>query len=148
MNPPIPNPSTRRLGWRQPLLILAWSLLCLTTSRIHADTHTWDGGGTSANWRDRFNWQGDTAPVAGDALVFPDGAARLKTTNDFAAGTRFGEIRFSVTNYEAHGNAILLDGDLRVDTAAINLEFYPDLTLNASLSFLVYADGFTTLYGD
>ena len=35
---------------------------------------------------DPANW-GGTAPVAGDALTFPSGAANLTNTNDFPAGT-------------------------------------------------------------
>ena len=37
---------------------------------------TWTGGGGDNNWTTAANW-GGTAPVAGDDLVFPAGAARL-----------------------------------------------------------------------
>ena len=40
-----------------------------------AATATWTGGGADNNWTNALNW-GGTAPVAGDDLVFPVGAAR------------------------------------------------------------------------
>ena len=56
-----------------------------------AATATWTGGGADNNWTNALNWAG-TAPVAGDDLVFPVGAARLSNTNDFAAATSFNSI--------------------------------------------------------
>ena len=58
------------------------------------------------------NW-GGTAPVAGDDLVFPAGAARLSNTNDFGDGTAFNSITISGTGYTLAGNRIALGaGDL------------------------------------
>ncbi len=43
---------------------------------VAATLRTWTGLGADANWTTALNW-GGTAPVAGDDLVFPAGAARL-----------------------------------------------------------------------
>ncbi|MBN2508249.1 MAG: autotransporter-associated beta strand repeat-containing protein [Verrucomicrobia bacterium] len=56
----------------------------LLSSPAPAAIRTWDcGAGAPGNWSDRRNWQGDIAPVDGDTLVFPAGAACLETFNDF-----------------------------------------------------------------
>ena len=49
---------------------------------VAADTATWDGGGINDNWSTPQNWIGDTLPVEGCALVFPDDAARRTNLND------------------------------------------------------------------
>jgi fibronectin-binding autotransporter adhesin len=72
-----------------------------------AATATWTGGGGDNNWTNPANW-GGTAPVAGDDLVFPGGAARLNNTNDFAAGTSFNSITLSGTGYTLSGNSVAL----------------------------------------
>ena len=44
-------------------------------------THTWDGGSTVNNLgTTKENWVGDIAPLAGDDLVFPAGAADWRTS--------------------------------------------------------------------
>lgn len=51
---------------------------------------------------------GDVAPLAGDDLVFPAGAARLSHSNNFAGGTVFHSILFTGTNYIVAGNSLTL----------------------------------------
>jgi regulation of enolase protein 1 (concanavalin A-like superfamily) len=64
------------------------------------ETYTWDGGSTvNSNWSTAENWGDDLAPLAGDNLVFPDGAARLQNVNDYPAGTAFGSVIISGTGY-------------------------------------------------
>ena len=58
-------------------------------------TCQWDGGGWDNNWSTPANWNGDRAPSPGDILVFPDGAARTESVNDYPPGTQFGEIRIA-----------------------------------------------------
>jgi pimeloyl-ACP methyl ester carboxylesterase len=65
-------------------------------------THTWDGGGGDNKWSTAANWVGDVAPMAGDNLVFPEGAARLENMNDFPATTVFGSITVSGSGYRLH----------------------------------------------
>ena len=74
---------------------------------VAAAVRTWTGLGANANWSTAANW-GGTAPVAGDDLVFPAGAARLANTNNLAAGTTFGSITISGTGYTLGGNALAL----------------------------------------
>ncbi|MFL5240612.1 MAG: PKD domain-containing protein [Gemmataceae bacterium] len=71
--------------------------------RTLLSTVTWDGGGGTSNWSDRFNWQGDIAPVAGDDLVFPAGAAQLSNSNNFASGTSFHSLTFRGSGYTISG---------------------------------------------
>lgn len=86
---------------RVPILI-ALFLLALPSL---ASTRTWTGT-TSNLWSVAANW-GGTAPVAGDDLVFPAGAANLATSNDFAAGTSFNSLTFSgAASYSIAGNAL------------------------------------------
>ena len=78
-------------------------------------TRTWTGAGTDNNWTTPANW-GGTAPLPGDDLVFPAGAARLSNTNDFPAATSFTSITISGTGYTLSGNSVALgatgiDGD-------------------------------------
>ena len=74
---------------------------------VAAASRTWTGGGADNNWTTAANW-GGTAPVAGDDLVFPNGAARLSNTNNFAAGTSFRSITISGTGYTLSGNSVAL----------------------------------------
>jgi hypothetical protein len=60
---------------------------------------TWDGGGADNLWTTKENWVGDVAPKAGDKLVFPAGATKLNSVNDYPAGTAFGSITVSGSGY-------------------------------------------------
>jgi len=80
----------------------------VTLTRIAA--RIWDGGGANDNWSTAANWAGGVAPTAGDALVFPAGASRLTSVNDFTSGTAFGSILISGSNYSVSGNAIAMNG--------------------------------------
>lgn len=93
------SPTPRRLA----LFCLG---ILLSTLPLSAATRTWTG--TSSNlWSVAANW-GGTAPVAGDDLVFPAGAANQSTMNDFAAGTSFNSIAITGGSYTLAGNAITL----------------------------------------
>ncbi len=72
-----------------------------------AAVRTWTGLGADANWTTAANW-GGTAPVAGDDLVFPAGAARLSSNNNIAPGTTFRSITISGTGYTLAGNAVVI----------------------------------------
>jgi hypothetical protein len=62
----------------------------------------WDGGGADSLWTTAANWVGDAAPLPGDTLVFPSGAMRLESINDFPAGTQFASISVLGTGYLFH----------------------------------------------
>ncbi len=65
------------------------------------DTLTWTGS-ASGLWSVGANWVGGVAPQPGDSLVFPVVNIRKQATNDFAADTVFGLIRYE-TNYTLAG---------------------------------------------
>src|SRR5688500_15285967 len=52
---------------------------------------TWDGGGADSLWQTGLNWIDNTAPAAGDRLIFT-GTTRTTTTNNFPVGTLFNGI--------------------------------------------------------
>ncbi|HXF09889.1 MAG TPA: hypothetical protein VN625_03830, partial [Desulfuromonadaceae bacterium] len=75
---------------------------------------TWDGGGApDGNWSNGLNWDNDTAPVAGDFLVFA-GNVQTLTTNDFASDTIFRNVAFDSTAdaFTLSGNEVLLTNGL------------------------------------
>jgi len=90
----------------------------------------WDGapdlGGTSVNgnWSTATNWVEDSAPVAGDHLVFPTGVTANQTSvNDYAAETAFGWIQVLGSNYSLGGNAVTLAGGINNSGANNQLGF-------------------------
>lgn len=120
-------------------LLLAASLPCLAISP--PTTKTWTGAGTDFNWSTAANWSPAGAPVAGNALVFPDSAARKIINNDTAAGTTYRSISITgpASGYEILGNAIALSSGITADNntgfAANRIEFA--ITLTASQTFTV-----------
>jgi len=77
-------------------------------SPAQAGNDTWNGNGTpDGNWSNAANW--DTAPAAGDFLNFDTGN-QTASTNDFAAGTIFGNLGFnpSAGAFTLSGNGIIL----------------------------------------
>jgi hypothetical protein len=73
------------------------------TITVSTTTRTWGGGSTANNlWKTKENWVGNVAPIAGDNLVFPSGAAQLESVNDYPAGTVFGSITVSGSGYRFH----------------------------------------------
>lgn len=122
----------------RPLLFagLAGGALLAWNPSAQAATRTWSGAGGDANWSTAANW-GGTAPVAGDDLVFPGGAARLTNNNDLAASTSFNTISFTGASggYVLGGNAIqLVAGITASNTTGSNSVALP-ITLGASQAF-------------
>ena len=80
----------------------------LWAAHVAAETRTWTGAAGN-NWTIASNWKEGGAPVAGDDLVFPAGAANQQTTNnDFPANTSFNSIAFTGGSYHLNGNAITI----------------------------------------
>ena len=105
--------SRRRRGvQRRGRRSLGWDLERLE-SRVVLSTSTWTGANaaTDVNWSDAANWQGDTAPVAGNDLVFPTGVTgtALTNTNDTAANTSYNSLTIQNSGYTISGNAVDLD---------------------------------------
>lgn len=109
---------------------------------------TWDGGGSQLRfWKNSLNWDNNTPPAQGDALVFPESApidSRRKNTNDLASGTILDRIALTLTNatWQLDGNGVGLLSGLSaqssipglpgVFTTTLGLEF---LQLQADESF-------------
>ena len=66
----------------------------VTLTALTGTPRRWDAGGTgtSLNWTNPINWEGDEAPRAGDDLIFPAGVAGV-TINNYAASTIFSSVR-------------------------------------------------------
>jgi Ca2+-binding RTX toxin-like protein len=97
--------------------------------RILFATATWDGD-TDGNWTTATNWVTDTAPQAGDDLVFAAGAANLSTTNNFTAGTAFASITLN-GGYTLAGNTVNLAGGGLNNAIGVNTVSLP-ITLTAA----------------
>jgi uncharacterized repeat protein (TIGR01451 family) len=107
-----------------------------------ATTVTWDGGGINASWTTNNNWVSNLAPIAGDNLVFPAGAAQLTNTNTFVPGRTFGSIQVNGSGYVIGGNAINLSGGL-AGGAAAGATFNVPITLTQDLAFGTNAGQFS-----
>ncbi len=82
--------------------LTATSIVCDTLTigtPVMPATRIWDGGGTDNKWSTAANWVGDVAPSPGDNLVFPAGASRLESVDDYPPGTVFGSIELSEEDY-------------------------------------------------
>jgi hypothetical protein len=63
-------------------------------------TITWDGSSPVDNyWTTKENWSGDLAPLPGDNLVFPAGAAQLNSVNNYPSTITFGSVTVSGSGY-------------------------------------------------
>jgi hypothetical protein len=89
------------------------------------------------------NW-GAAAPVAGDDLVFPAGAANPSNTNNFAAGTTFNSITFSGGTYTLNGNGITLGAGGIQSTGGTTHSVLLPITLGASQTWHLGTGGTST----
>ena len=106
----------------------------LLVSRASAESRTWSGAGSTAVWSDGGNW--DTAPVAGDSLVFSGTGAQCTNVNDLAADTSFASITFvgGTRNYLLSGNRIALS-DALTNNSAKDQRLAFDILLNDTRTF-------------
>ena len=86
--------------------IVCGAILALLSLSLFGATRTWTGT-ADANWNNPANW-GGAAPVAGDDLLFPGGAANPSNTNNFPPGTAFRSLTLSGGTYTLNGNLITL----------------------------------------
>jgi fibronectin-binding autotransporter adhesin len=128
-------------------VIVGTFLLLLNCATANAATKTWDGGSlTSGNWMTGENWVGNTAPVAGDSLVFPASAPRASNTNNFPSYTAFGLLTLHSNAYKIYGNAVALTGGITSDHSA---SFYPDIRVDANQTITSSTSGRRLdLFGD
>ncbi|MFN4261141.1 MAG: beta strand repeat-containing protein [Gemmataceae bacterium] len=101
--------------------------------RLAPATAIWTGAAGDGLWTTAANWNGGVAPVAGDDLIFPDGAATLTVTNDFTVGTTFSTITINGGDYTLNGNALFLSGG-RISSSAttVNVTNTINLTILAN----------------
>lgn len=142
-----PNPIQRkpqtvlcRAGFLSAMfcLLVVWS--------ASAAIRTWDGGSASGgNWNDANNWNPNTAPMAGDQLVFPAGAARTMNTNNFANGTGFDRIMFTGDGYQVYGNHLRVTNGVSAGNTSGNNVFRPNLISSAGSPSFVVTNGGGTL---
>jgi CSLREA domain-containing protein len=116
----------------------------------------WTGGGTDNLWSDPANWQGGSAPVAGDALLFA--GTPEPTDNDlvFPAGDAFSSIRIlspsgwgapDLPTWNLYGNQVVLGGaDAIVDVLSPAGEsivnFNLPIQLSSDLTFTAFPSRF------
>jgi fibronectin-binding autotransporter adhesin len=100
------------------MMAVAALMLGAAATVAGAEQRTWTGKGANANWTTPRNWASNVAPRPGDALRFPDRAARSTNVNDFPAGTTFGSLTFT-GDYTISGNALGPVGMLTLHAAAV-----------------------------
>jgi autotransporter-associated beta strand protein len=97
--------SKKLLKYRAIFFVLVF-LFFVNVHSASAATRTWTGT-TSGAWSVASNW-GGTAPVAGDDLVFPNGASNLSNTNDLTENIIINSITFTGSGYTLSGSPIIL----------------------------------------
>src|SRR5882757_3310469 len=114
------------------------SLTIFAVSRVEGATCVWSGAAANANWNQSGNWSSCTTPAAGDDLVFPDGAARLTNTNNFAGTLALRSITFSgaAAGYILQGNAISLTAGITSNNTAGTNRVSLTVNLAASQLFI------------
>ena len=115
-----------------PVPFQSWRLkltsVCLATLlwapgwSAHAAVKTWSGA-VNGIWSVDANWAGGVAPVNGDDLVFPSGAARTTITNDYATlqRLRVNSISVSGINYVLRGNSLTVSNNLTASHGSPNI---------------------------
>ena len=98
---------------------IALLVICASSPGLQAAVRTWTGGGTTINWSDAANWQGNVVPLAGDDLVFPSGVTQLATNNNISA-RQFKSISFKGSGYSVSGLALRLSGNINAESANSN----------------------------
>ncbi len=126
-------------------------VFCVSTLFVapvaEAATCTWTGAAANANWNQAGNWSGCSVPSAGDDVIFPDGAARLSNTNNFAATFALRSITFSGTaaGYVLQGNAISLTNGIASNASSGTNRVGLTVTLAGSQTFAASTAGGTLL---
>lgn len=110
---------------------------------VHGATRTWDGS-YSTYWSASQNWVEGVAPVDGDDLVFPAGAARLVNTNN-AWVAQINSILFTGSGYVLNGSALALSDGIDTTGAGSVNTINNDLELGAS-QVVDSSSGTATLY--
>lgn len=111
------------------------------TLTVVAVTNTWTGLGADSLWSTAANWDTNVAPIDGEDLIFPQGAARLSNVNDLS-GQSFHSIEIHGSGYFINGNPITLTNGISAAYTSGTSEFNINTTMTASETFDI-ADGGT-----
>lgn len=125
--------SIRQLRGHSPALLQSTALVLLLMLHAQAAVKTWDGS-SSGNWGTAANWTGNVAPVNGDDLVFPSGAANLANTNNYTA-LQVSSIVFTGSGYTLRGNALTVTNGISGQQAAGNNAVEFNVTLGRAQTF-------------
>ena len=123
---------------------LALAFVFIIATPLVAATRTWTGT-NSGLWSDPGNW-GGTAPVTGDALVFPSGPIFNKSTTNDLVGFATDTITFTGSGYTLDGNAIAVGGGT-INLGNGNETFKLPIVLNALQTIKSTGNGFTSFSG-
>lgn len=120
-------------------------------SMARGDVVTWDGGGTSLDWSDAFNW-GGTAPANGDDLVFGNTFwSGVALTNDLLSDVNSLTFINLTDALTLTGDAITLNAGLfnTNTTAGRAVTIQNDIYLGAAQEWIAQsANGVTFIEGD
>ena len=90
-------------------------------------TKTWDGGGSTNNWSEGANWNGDTIPTSADDIVF-DGTSTKNVTwdsgcpstvNSFLMNTGYTGIGTIATTYGSTFPTFHVVGDMTINSGTL-----------------------------
>lgn len=104
-----------------------------------AATRYWTGN-ASVFWKNSANWTNGLLPVAGDSIVFLEGAKYTELVNDFEPGLSISNIVFEGRNYTLQGNRIDLSGDINSIPSRSTNRILLDLNINRALT--IYNQGY------
>lgn len=121
--------------------------IILTVVAVQRQTATWDGGGATSSWSEAANWDKDTAPVAGNNLVFPAGVSKLSAVNDYTTGTTFGSVTIASPGYALSGTQFVATSGLRAPFGTGTSTIANSLKLSGSGAVTVDDGGTLTLSG-
>ena len=161
----------RLKNFAAPLLAI---LAVMAPNELYSATVTWNGGGTSGNWRQVANWGGVSWPVTGDDIVFA-GSTRTATSNNntiaqmpyaqsitfnstaatFTLGSTYAlGIRGSIINNSTSTQTFdtlgieLQSSNVNIGTAVGNITFNSGAAISGANSLTKTGAGTLTLHGN
>ena len=127
---------TRRL-LRSSIVAVAWVALAAAPAFAQS---TWDGGGSSGDWSDGPNWDGDSAPAASTtAAVIFAGSTNTTTSNDIA------DLTLSGITFDAAAAAFTLGGGTATLAGDITFSGLPAAAVAHTISMPLVVDGTRTM---
>lgn len=127
-----------------PCVVFAGMFMLASTQCGSGAVRVWSGS-SSGYWSVGANW-GGTAPVSGDDLVFPSGAANLLNTNNLT-GLNLRSITFSGSGYIIRGNSITISNGISGQHAAGANTVALPITLGAAQTFDCVNAGASQTFG-